>query len=419
VNIWSPANSTEAKLPVIVWSYGAGGVDSNAQYDGAGIASKGVVFVNYNYRTGPLGWLTLPELTAESSTNSSGNYGLLDQIEVLKWVKANIASFGGDPDQVTAVGQSFGAGAAYHIVNSPLAKGLIKGAIAESGIKDPYDPNMIGYGSDYRNLSWSYAFGEAFADSLNATSVADLRALDTATILTGAGVSDFESFDPVLDGYAIPSTYYESLQNGSPNDVPIIAGNNQYEDDASTSNNFTVAEYESATNTTYGPYAAELLELYPAGDNYSTATTSYNTRALDIARTSTWSFANRWVQNNTSPVYVYYWNHAPPDQTQGAYHGSEINYVLINLYATTTTNWTDTDWEIAEIMSSYWVNFAKTGNPNDGGTYTAGNLTYWPPTTAEEEAFEVGDGWGNVPIATSEQVKTLLEWFKWATPNPY
>ncbi|KAF3762035.1 alpha/beta-hydrolase [Cryphonectria parasitica EP155] len=424
VNIWTPANSTGAKLPVMIWSYGAGTTSSDDNYDGGGIAAKGVIFISYNYRTGPWGWLSLPELTAESSTNSSGNYGLMDQIQIFKWAKENVAAFGGDPDSITAVGQSFGSAAVYHLINSPQAKGLFKGAICESGIKDPYDPTMSGFANSYMNQSYSYTFSETYASSLNATTVAELRNLTTDVLATGTGVSDFSGFQPTLDGYYIPTTYYESLLNGPVNDVPLLAGNNKDEDGATPTVNTTVEAYEEATNSTYGPYAAALLDLYDGSTNDTAADDATNARARDIARISTWSFAQRWNKTASSPMYVYYWDHDLPGSDDGAGHASEISYVLSNLYAVTSTPWATADYLIADIMSSYWVNFIKTGNPNTGGTYS-GDLAGWRPQTelTTNTSFHVGPDdpnlYGQVPIADPQQVQTLYEWFHWATPNPW
>lgn len=425
VNIWTPANSTSEKLPVMIWSYGAGTTASDSNYDGGGMAAKGVIFISYNYRSGPWGWLSLPELTAESSTNSSGNYGLMDQIEVFKWAKANVAAFGGDPDHITAVGQSFGSAAVYHIINSPEAEGLIVGAICESGIKDPYDPTMSGFANSYMNQSYSYTFSETYASSLNATTVAELRNLSTDVLGTGTGVSDFSGFQPTFDGYLIPYTYEESLTKGPANDVPLLAGNNKDEDGATPTVNTTVEAYEEATNSTYGPYAATLLELYDGSTNDTAADHATNARARDIARISTWSFAQRWKQSASSPMYVYYWDHDLPGSDSGAGHASEISYVLNNLYAVTSTPWEAADYVIADIMSSYWVNFVKTGNPNTGGAYTNGTLANWPAQTSlsTNTSFHVGPEdtalYGQVPIADPEQVETLYEWFHWAQPDPW
>ncbi|RAK89654.1 carboxylesterase [Aspergillus costaricaensis CBS 115574] len=416
INIWSPATATDAKLPVMLWSYATGGESSQSTYDGAGMAAKDVIFVSYNYRTGPLGWLTLHELAEE--TGATGNYGLLDQIEALKWVYENIAAFGGEPESITVAGQSFGSGAAYHLVNSPRTKGMIKGAIAESGLKDPYDPDLWGYGSDYRNMTWAYAFSKTYAESLNATSVADLRSMDLETVLSGAGVSDFTGFDPVLNYHAIPNKYIVSLDEGAPNDVPILVGNNEDEDGIDLSKTYTVAEYKSEINSTYGPYAAELLALHPA-ENTTQATAAYNSILRAGYCTSTWSWAKRWNQSSTEPVYYYLWTYSPPG-SDGATHGSEVSYALNNLYAQTTTSYTDTDYEVANIMSSYWANFVKTQNPNKGDSYNNGTLPYWGSNVpAQQNTFELGSLWKKIAFATAKEIQLYLEYFKYATPSPY
>lgn len=207
-------------------------------------------------------------------------------MQVLKWVKENIAAFG-----VTNVDHSFGSAAVYHTINSPLVKGLIKGAICESGIKSPYDPTMPGFANSYMNQSYAYTFSETYASSLNAFTVAELRNLSTDVLGTGTGVEAFSGFQPILDGYAIPSTYYESLQHAPVNNVPVLAGNNKDEDGASLStNNVSLSTYLSDTNSTYGPYASQSLAAY----NSSRIEYSINARARHIASVSTWQFANYW-----------------------------------------------------------------------------------------------------------------------------
>ncbi|TVY71394.1 Fumonisin B1 esterase, partial [Lachnellula suecica] len=157
LNIWTAGKNTSEKRPVIIWSYPAESTAAQPLFDGGGMASAGIVFVNYNYRTGSFGWLSTPELSQEMSaaygTNSSGNWGMLDQFAALKWVKANIAAFGGDPDRITAMGQSAGSAATQHMLNSPLTAGDIAGAIIESGVRDPHDPLATSLAEGYRNQS--------------------------------------------------------------------------------------------------------------------------------------------------------------------------------------------------------------------------------------------------------------------------
>lgn len=408
-----------------IWSYGAGTTSGDDMYDGAGMAAAGVVFITYNYRTGPWGWLATPELTAASANNATGNFGLMDQIQVFKWAKENVAAFGGDPDHITAIGQSFGSAATIHIVNSPEAEGLIVGAICESGIKDPFDPTMSGFANSYFNESYSYEFSETYMSSLNATTIAELRELTTDELATGTGAVAFSGFQPTLDYVYIPSTYYDSLINGPANDVPLLAGNNKDEDGATPTVDTTVAAYEEATNSTYGPYAATLLALYNGSSSDTAADYATNARARDIARVSTWSFAERWNTSAASDMYVYYWDHDLPGSTQGAGHASEISYVLNNLYNVPSTPWVAEDYEIAQIMNAYWVNFIKTGSPNNGDSYVGSELADWPAQAdiGGNATFHVGDAtpdtYGLVPLADAAQVETLYEWFHWAQPSPW
>ncbi|RDW68166.1 carboxylic ester hydrolase-34 [Coleophoma cylindrospora] len=418
LNIWTAGNDTSAKLPVIMWSYPAESTAAQPLFDGAGMASKGIVFVNYNYRTGSLGWLAHPELAQEMfetyGTNSSGNWGMLDQFAALKWVHANIASFGGDPNHITIMGQSAGSAATYHMLNSPLTKGLIVNAIIESGVRDPRDPYAAAVAENYRNMSTAIATSESYIASLNASTIAEMRALSyDALIVSFRGTY---SFGAVLDYYAIPGTYDYSLSGGVANDVPILTGNTRDESGASYTENTTVAAYVASLETQYGStWASRFLELYPAA-NDTQADMSFNAHYRDTSRTGSWLWANQWNEYYTSDVYTYFWDHAPPGQDQGAYHESEINYVLNNLYGTDKP-WEADDYVIAEKMNAYWVNFAKTGNPNTGGTYN-GNLTYFPKSAASRNVtMQVGDGWGDLDVATPAQIQLIEDYF--STQVPY
>ncbi|KAF7932824.1 uncharacterized protein EAE98_004123 [Botrytis deweyae] len=423
LNIWTNGKSTDAKLPVVFWSFPAGGAADQPLFDGAGMASQGIVFVNYNYRISALGWLSTPELSAEmykaTGSNSSGNWGQLDQIHALKWVHANIAAFGGDPDHITVMGQSAGSAAVYHFVNSPLSKGLIVGAIAESGTRDPYDPEALTLAENYRNQSYALASGLEYMASKNVSTIAEMRALPLADLeesLFGSAFSD--KFGNVLDGYAIPAKYIETLATGPANDVPYITGNTKDESGAATSTNLTVAEYEAEIEAQYGAYnlSSTFLELYPAS-NITQASMEYNAHWRDTSRVSSWSFANRWSVKSKSPIWTYYWDHAPPGQTQGAYHESEINYVLNNLYGTDKP-WEAVDFEIALKMNGYWANFAKTLNPNNGGSYKGnGTLPQWNANSETDMVtMEVGDGFGEVPIGSADQVAAITEYFSYQNP---
>ncbi|TIA17772.1 alpha/beta-hydrolase [Aureobasidium pullulans] len=409
LNIWTSATSTKQKRPVVMWSYPAYSTAADALFDGAGMADAGVVYVNYNYRTGALGWLAHPELSQERVNtvgfNSSGNYGMLDQFAALKWIHDNIEAFGGDPNRITVMGQSAGSAATQHILNSPLTKGLIVGAIIESGVRDPHDPLCETLAENYRNLTFALNQGLDYLADKNTSSIANARKLDYTTFVD----SDFPptssswTFTATLDRYALPDTYENTLRKGAANDVPIITGNTRDESGATYGLNITIAEYLADLNETYsGQWVDKFLELYP-GNNASQASKSENQQFTDRSIIGTWIWAQKWKQAAKSPIYTYIWDHAPPGQSQGAYHESEINYVLNNLYGTDSP-WTDEDYEIAATMNSYWVNFIKTGDPNGQG------LTRWDKSNSKEITQRLGDGFGPVPLALADRVKLMEEW---------
>jgi len=201
----------------------------------------------------------------------------------------------------------------------------------------------------------------------------------------------------------LPDTYENTLRRGAANDVPIITGNTRDESGATYGLNITIAEYLADLNETYsGQWVDKFLELYP-GNNASQASESENQQFTDRSIIGTWIWAQKWKQAAKSPIYTYIWDHAPPGQSQGAYHESEINYVLNNLYGTDSP-WTDEDYEIAATMNSYWVNFIKTGDPNGQG------LTRWDKSNSKEITQRLGDGFGPVPLALADRVKLMEEW---------
>jgi carboxylesterase 2 len=422
VNVWSAASTVDDKLPVILWSHPAGGSSADELFDGGGMAAKGVIFVNYNYRDGAFGWLATPELSEElyatTGSNSSGNWGLFDMFAALNWTRANIASFGGDPDMITVAGQSAGSAASYHMVNSPLTKGLIKHAIAESGVRDPRDPEAGSLAESYNNLTTALSLGATFLADNNVTTIEELRAIPLADLVDYSSQPGSGSgFRPTLDFYAIPATYAETLLTGPANDVPFITGNAKDESGAVFGENTTVAAYTASIEAYFGNLSATALELYPAA-NDSQASMSFNAHWTDQSRVSVWGYASGWAKTASSPIYTYLWDHAPPGQTQGAYHESEINYVLNNLYGTDLP-WAAEDYAIAEKMSSYWANFAKTGDPNLGGSYAGGDgLVAWTPTVSNETTtMELGDGWGPEPIAKSQaHIDLIIEFFDEQVP---
>jgi carboxylesterase 2 len=456
LNVWAPddatlndvTNSTAgvgvvptktgSKYPVYVWIYGgrfAGGSASDVLYDGAGLAKKGVVVVSINYRLGALGFLAHPELSSNSSSGTSGNYGLVDQQASLHWTYENIASFGGDPSRITIGGQSAGAGSVLDHLVSPLAAGLFNQIIAESGAIYPSNPLIGSVAQSYRHLSEAEEKGSSFLESLNISSVAAARAMPVSLLLAGSMQSDatyvgtvFQNdstymepplFRPVLDGYVIPATYQEMLQSGNHSIVPVLTGNNKDENGASPDPGLSVANYTAINLQEFGSVdlASEFFKLYPAGVNSTTADGSSNAFFRDQSRVSTWLWANEYMTgsarntsgNGTYQTYTYYWTHAPPAQDRGVYHMSEINYAFNNLYATDSP-WTAKDYEIADILSDYWVNYISKGNPNGKG------LAHWPQNSkGNPVTMELGDAWAPIPVVDEQRkVNFIQDWFsKW------
>ncbi|GAQ40589.1 hypothetical protein AtubIFM55763_007415 [Aspergillus tubingensis] len=406
LNVWSPANSTDAKLPVVMWSYPAESTAADALFDGGGMADQGIVFVNYNYRSGAFGWLAHKQLSEEfyavTGSNSSGNWAMLDQFAALKWISENIESFGGDPQRITVMGQSAGSAATQHILNSGLTKGLIVGAIIESGVRDPHDPMCTTVAENYITLDAALANGEEFLADFNVTTIDELRELSMEEIENSGTSLDFTA---VLDYYAMPDTYINTLVKGLAQDVPVITGNTKDESGATYGLNITVEEFLAEMNETFTePWLSKFIDAY-GGNTSSAVSGGYNAQWTDRSKVGTWMWANLWATAKTSPVYTYFWDHAPPGQDQGAYHESEINYVLNNLYGTDKP-WTSTDYVIARKMNTYWANFIKSGNPNGN------SLVNWPATTSNATVQWVGNGWGQIPVTSEEKVELFEDWFE-------
>ncbi|OJJ43504.1 hypothetical protein ASPZODRAFT_102847 [Penicilliopsis zonata CBS 506.65] len=425
LNIWSAANSTDAKLPVVMWSYPAESTAADPLFDGGGMADKGIVFVNYNYRTGAFGWLAHPELSEEfyqvTGSNSSGNWAMLDQFAALKWIHENIAAFGGDPDHITVQGQSAGSAATQHILNSPLTAGLIVGAIIESGVRDPQDPMCATVAENYKTLSYKLNQGVEYLASLNLTTIAELRALPMEDLVS-SGTANSAGWTAGLDYYAMPDTYYNTLIHGLAHNVPVITGNAKDENGATWNLSITLTEYLADMNETFyasgddGHWLDDFLDVYWANDS-RTAAAAYNLQWDDRSTIGTWMWAQMWYTARTAPVYTYFWDHAPPGEDRGAYHESEINYVLNNLYDTDLP-WEAIDYVIADKMNSYWVNFAKTGNPN-GLDANGDPLVEWPATSDSEVVQRVGNAWGPIAVASETDPKAKIKLFQdWFAVQP-
>jgi len=400
LNVWTGAKAAGEKRAVYVFLHGGGNVEGSGSvqvYDGEGLAKKGIVVVNVNYRLGVLGFFVHPELTKESDTHSSGNYALLDQLAALQWVHDNIAAFGGDPAKVTVGGQSAGASDTHDLVVSPLAKGLIHGAIAES--------SGLGGGA-LQTLAQAEQTGVNFAEAKGAHSLAELRMMPWQEVIAPVQGQTLR-FGAIMDGHVLPATPAELIGQGKGSDVPMIVGGNLFDNNGSSPHpTVTAAEFQTQVKQRYGDLADEFLKLYPAGSDEQ-ARQSNNASLQDNMRVAQYAWAAGRAKTEKSDVFVYMWDHAlpgPDADTYGAFHTSEVPYVLNSIDRCVGRTMTDADRKIADTLSTYWANFIKTGNPNGKG------VPHWPSEKEKPAtAFEIGDKYQSIPVAGDAAKQAFLE----------
>jgi len=371
LNIWTAAQDAGEQRPVLVYIHGGGfseGSGSVAVYDGEALAKKGLVVVTINYRLGLFGFLAHPELTAESGHDASGNYGLLDQVAALRWVQQNIAAFGGDPGNVTIAGQSAGAMSVYLLTASPRAKELFHRAIVQSGPGGLASFGLTSTRSMARPLSEAEAGGAEFAKARNAASLQALRAMSVEDLTAAAGGPPMR-FGTVVDGYFLPDDLAAIYAEGAQNDVPLLTGFNA--DEASAFPGYgkaTAEEFRRTSNERYGASADAFLALYPAGSDEE-ASQSQKASLRDVAAVATERLAAERARTAKTPAYLYYFERSIPWPERpefGAFHTAEVPYVFNNLKYLDRP-WEAVDRQLADAVSSYWVNFAATGNPNSEG----------------------------------------------------
>ncbi len=408
LNLWAPGNAGAGdRLPVVVWIYGggfSGGSSSMALYGGQGLASKGVVYVAFNYRVGIFGFLAHPDATRESGHSASGNWGFLDQVAALKWVNRNIAKFGGDPDNVVLIGQSAGSMSINYLQASPLAKGLFHKAFGMSGgtIKGP--------GSETGNLADAEALGLKLQQAMKVNSLAEMRTFSSDKVTAaaqGAGVRA----SPIVDGYYLPQRTAEIFAAGRQSDIPIVVGStaNDMGTNIEVRRAATVAEYRAAAEKMYGPNADAFLAAFPAASDAEVK------RAAEEAATGSGMGlgARSWAKAHTAagkaPAYLFLFSRTQPyapgvvfadrnPETAGAYHTGDVPYWLdtqdaFNMFRV-TRNWGGYDRDLAAKMSDVVIAFAKTGNPS---TSAVKMVRY---DLADEQLVDFGDTIKTVKLNT-------------------
>jgi para-nitrobenzyl esterase len=386
LNVWKPAKldgSHHRKLPVLVYVYGGGfmaGDSSEKRYDGAALARRGIVVVTINYRLGVFGFFSHPELTASSPHHASGNYGLLDQVAALAWVKRNIAAFGGNPNHITIGGESAGSLSVSALMASPLSRGEIAGAIGESGaLMQKWTPPT---------LAEAESKGAAFAQSIGAPTLAALRAVPADKLLAAQGEARDTPFDAVIDGYFLTEPPSATFSSGKAAHVPLLVGSNSQEAPGSAvfgDGPATVAKYRAGLTRVLGDKADAVFALYPARTDADVLPMATALASDDFLALPTWKWFD--LQRRTgAPTYYYYFTRVRPRFVAdtsgnplpwGAVHSAEIEYALGNLDANPLYVWTDDDRKVSSTMSAYFANFIKTGNPNNG------SLPAWPKASLD------------------------------------
>jgi para-nitrobenzyl esterase len=369
LNVWTPNLKPKAPMPVLVYIHGGalvGGAGSIPTFDGAAFARKGVILVTINYRLGIFGFFSHPELTAQSGQHASGNYGLADQIAALRWVKQNIAAFGGDPSQVTISGQSAGSASVLMLMTSPRAKGLFQRAIAESGTPLLVDPWM--------SRSEAEHLGADFAASVNVKSIGELRRLPPADLMTpwrkflmskGMGLMRL-----TVDGSVLDRSPSEVFAKHREMRVPLLTGNNSREGLDVPSD----TELLGSLGKTFGASANRAKTIYAAAEAdpvLGSATARY---ATDVSFRCPAVMIQRMHAQQGSPTFAYQFEEPlPAHKTMGSQHSDEVPFVFSTLrmmiFGAPVPKELQT---LSDTMSSYWANFAKSGNPNGAG------LPDWP-----------------------------------------
>lgn len=429
LNVWTPAHRPAEKLPVMVWVHGGGytfGADSQPLYEATNLSKRGVVVVGMNYRLGALGFLAHPALNAESEKGVSGNYGLLDQIEALRWVQKNIAAFGGDPERVTVFGESAGGNSVYALLLSPLAKGLFQRAIPESGATLNFAQlKKAAFGRESAEEQ-GIAFAKKCGVKDGPNQLAELRALPVDVLLKSVpGLDSSRTINfratgmrlaPIVDGYVIPDDPMTLFEQGKVNAVPMIVGANGNEGSMFTmiSKMPSTAEgFTAILERDFGPkFAATFKGLYPPTEPKKALTELMGDfMFVDSAR-----YVARNYEHAHAPAYLYNFSHVAAGalgKMLGAHHGAEIAFVFDNLQLGKETS--PADLKIRDAMIGYWINFAATGNPNKSG------LPEWPAyTSTDDRSLLITDDIETVQHfrqAKLDAIDAVMEAWRNAGPN--
>ena len=377
LNVYTPADAKDkSKLPVMFWIHGggyAGGASSEPRHNGDFLPLKGVVLVTINYRLGVFGFLATSELAKEAN-GATGNYGMLDMVSALQWVKANIKQFGGDPGNVTIFGESAGSFAVSTLMASPIAQGLFQKGIGESGAALGGGVSLGG-----ETLSERTKVDDAWVATLGVTSLKDLRALPTDKILEGAKTKGMTGFAPDVDGKFLTERVVDTYAAGKQAHVPLLAGWNRDEGSFMATRGMTSEQWKAMAASTYKDLAPDFLKLYPGDSDEQALRTAIDYSSDSFIELGTWKWLEAHRKTGDSPVFRYHFElPATPSKFHPgtwAFHSDDIEYVFGTLDTRPGWEVSPADRKLSEQMMGYWTNFAKTGDPNGAG------LPEWPKYT--------------------------------------
>jgi para-nitrobenzyl esterase len=434
LNVWT-AGSPGDRLPVLVWLHmgaylfgsGSAGPGPRSLYDGEELARAGVVVVTLNHRLGRLGFLAHPWLTAESEHGASGNYGLMDCVAALQWVARNAAAFGGDPERVTLFGLSAGSYTISHLMASPAAAGLFHRAIGQSGAAFGPAGETCGSNDLIQDLQAAEVTGVQLSEALGATTLEELRGLSPERLLAARipprepprwtmdlspepiARGAFETGYPVVDGHLLPREVHATFAAGAQHDVPLITGS--VANEASGVPGLpTLRDFLADARAEYGDMAERFLELYPAGNDAEAHRASAAATGDRIFTAQNWTWARLHSRAARSPVFYYHWSRVPPipssellvEREPGAFHSAEVPYVFRHVGRAgygRDWDWQPVDERLSDAISSYWLAFARTGDPNTVG------LPPWPAfDEVAPSAMRFGDEVGAGPVPRADRL---------------